>query len=153
MARTPQLMAVQGAAIIVAGAFLVIGVLGFLPGVTTHHDLLQFAGHHSGAKLFGVFTVSVLHNIVHMAFGVAGLVMARTYALARAYFLLGGLVYLGMWVYGILIDHDNPMNVIPVNGADNWLHLGLGIGMVLLGLTLAGQHDPTKSRRRTKVHS
>ena len=151
MVRTHRLMAVQGAALIVAAAFLIFGVLGFLPGVTTDHDLLQFAGHHSGAKLFGVFTVSVLHNLLHMAFGVVGMVMARTYALARAYFLLGGLAYLGLWSYGLLINHDHPMNVIPVNNADNWLHLGLGITMALLGVTLAGQHDPTK--RRTKVHS
>ena len=105
MVRTHRLMAVQGAAIIVAAAFLIVGVLGFLPGVTTDHDLLQFAGHHSGAKLFGVFTVSVLHNLLHMAFGVVGMVMARTYALARAYFLLGGLAYHGMWSYGLLINN------------------------------------------------
>jgi hypothetical protein len=151
--RTPPLMAVQGAAILVAGAFLVVGVLGFIPGVTTHHDALQFAGHHSGAKLFGVFAVSILHNLLHMAFGLVGLVLARTYSLARAYLLIGGLAYLGLWGYGILIDHGSTANVIPLNGADNWLHFGLGVGMVLLGLTLAGQHDPTKSRRRAKVRS
>ena len=41
-------------------------------------DALRFAGHGSGAYLFGVFQVSVLHNLVHLAFGVAGLVLART---------------------------------------------------------------------------
>ena len=65
-------MAVQGAAVLVAAAFLVIGVLGFVPGVTTHLDQLQWAGHHSGAELFGVFEVSVLHNLMHLAFGVIG---------------------------------------------------------------------------------
>src|SRR5215212_3219238 len=153
MAKNRPLMAVQGAAFIVAAAFLVVVVLGFIPGVTTHHDLLQFAGHHSGAKLFGVFAVSILHNLLHMALGLTGLVMARTYALARAYFLIGGLAYLGLWVYGILIDHASSANVIPLNGADNWLHFGLGVGLIVLGLTLAGQHDPTKSRRRTKVRT
>ena len=147
-------MAVQGAAIIVAGAFLVVGVLGFLPGVTAHHDLLEFAGHHSGARLFGVFAVSILHNLLHVAFGIVGLVIARTYALARAYFLIGGLAYLGLWGYGLAIDGGSSANFMPMNGADNWLHFGLGIVMLLLGLTLAGQHDPTKRpKRRTKVHS
>ena len=151
MTRRPKLMAVQGAALLVAGAFLLVGVLGFIPGVTTDYDLLEWAGHHSGAKLFGVFAVSVLHNALHLAFGVVGVVMARSYAAARAYLLLGGLVYLGLWLHGLLIAHDSPANVVPVNGADNWLHLGLGAGMVLLGLTLAGQRDPTK--RRTKVRT
>jgi len=48
-----------------------------------------------------------------MAFGIAGLVLARTYAMARAYFLLGGLAYLGLWGYGILIDPSSAANVIP----------------------------------------
>lgn len=151
MAKAPKLMAVQGAAVLVAAAFLIIGVLGFIPGVTTHYDQLQWAGHHSGAALFGVFAVSGLHNAVHMAFGVIGLAMARTYAMARAYFIVGGLAYLGLWVYGLLIDHGSPANFVPVNNADDWLHFGLGVGMVLLGLTLAGQHDPTK--RRAKVRA
>ena len=151
MAKTPKLMAVQGAAVLVAAAFLIVGVLGFIPGVTTHYDQLQWLGHHSDARLFGVFEVSVLHNLVHMAFGVAGLAMARSYAMARAYFLLGGLAYLGLWFYGLSVDEHSKANFVPVNNADNWLHFGLAIGMVLLGVTLAGQHDPTK--RRTKVRS
>ena len=151
MATTPKLMAVQGAAMLVAAAFLIVGVLGFIPGVTTDYGLLEWAGHHSGAKLFGVFAVSGLHNVVHMGFGVAGLAMARTYAKARAYFLIGGLVYLALWVYGLLIDHGSPANIVPVNSADNWLHFGLGVGMLLLGVTLAGQHDPTKRRARART--
>ena len=151
MATTPKLMAVQGAAVLVGAAFLVIGVMGFIPGLTTHYDLLQWAGHHSGAKLFGVFAVSGLHNFVHLAFGVLGLLMARTYAKARAFFLIGGLAYLGLWMYGLLIDHASPANFVPLNSADNWLHFGLGVGMLLLGVTLAGQHDPTKRRVRART--
>ncbi|WP_102144011.1 DUF4383 domain-containing protein [Mycobacterium hubeiense] len=142
-------MAVQGAALLVGGAFLVVGVLGFVPGVTTAYDELAVAGHHSGAKLFGIFTVSWLHNAVHLLFGVVGLVMARSYMWSRRYFLVGGLVYLGLWAYGLAIDHGTPANAVPVNSADNWLHLGLGAVMMLLGVTLAGRHDPTKRRRRT----
>ncbi len=153
MRTTPKFMAVQGAAVLVGTAFLVVGVLGFIPGVTSDYDLMEWAGHHSGAKLFGMFAVSGLHNFVHLAFGVAGLLMARTYAASRAYLLVGGLVYLGLWVYGLLIDHASTANFVPVNGADNWLHLGLGAAMVLFGLTLAATRDPTKPRRRAKARS
>jgi Domain of unknown function (DUF4383) len=151
MTTNPKYMAVQGAALLVAGGLLLVGVLGFIPGVTTDYQLLEWAGHHSGAKLFGVFAVSVLHNVVHLAFGIAGVVMARSYAAARAYFVGGGLVYLGLWLYGLLIEHDSATNFVPVNGAANWLHFGLGTAMVLLGLTLAGQRDPTK--RRAKIRT
>jgi hypothetical protein len=74
---------VQKAAALVGAVFLVVGVAGFIPGVTTHYGDMSFAGHDSGAKLLGIFMVSVLHNIVHLLFGIAGLVLAKTYAGAK----------------------------------------------------------------------
>lgn len=134
--RTP----VQTAAMAVGAVFLLVGVLGFVPGVTTDFDSLSFAGHESEAALLGIFQVSVLHNIVHLAFGVAGLMMARTPALARSFLIGGGVVYLLLWLYGLLIDRETAANFVPVNGADNWLHLGLGVAMVGLGLALGRNH-------------
>lgn len=150
MSSRPKYMAVQGAALIVAAALTLIGVLGFLPGVTADIDQLTFAGRHSGAQLFGVFVVSVLLNLVHLAVGAAGFILARSYAGARAYLGVGGLLFLGLWLYGVLVEYGSDAHVVPLNHADNWLHLGLGFVMVLLAVTLAGQHDPTKRRRRIR---
>jgi hypothetical protein len=125
---------VQTAALAVGAVFLLVGVLGFIPGVTTDYDLMTFAGHESGAKLLGVFEVSILHNLVHALFGIAGLAMARSVSGARLYLIGGGAVYLVLWLYGLVIDHDGAANFVPVNGADNWLHLFLGLGMIALGL-------------------
>ena len=144
---TPKYMAVQGAALLMACVFLTVGLLGFVPGVTTDYGLLQWAGREPGARLFGVFAVSGLHNVVHLVFGVVGLMLTRSYAEARAYLLGGGLAYLALWVAGIFI-HNSAANFGPVNGADHWLHYGLGGAMVLLGLTLAGQRDPTRRRHK-----
>ena len=68
--------------------FLVVGILGFIPGITTNYDDLEFAGTDSAAELLGIFQVSILHNIAHLLFGV-GILAARTHELARTY-LLGG---------------------------------------------------------------
>lgn len=84
--------------------------------------------------MFGLFHVSVLHNIVHLLFGIVGLALARRAATARAFLIGGGLVYLALWVYGMVVDQGTDANFVPVNDADNWLHLGLGVGMVLLRL-------------------
>jgi hypothetical protein len=127
---------VQIAALVVGAAFLLTGILGFIPGITTNYDMLSFAGHHSGAKLLGVFDVSVLHNAVHLAFGVAGLALARTFGGARAFLLGSGAIYLVLTLFGLVIDHDSPANFVPVNAADNWLHLVLAIGMLVLGAVL-----------------
>ncbi|QFZ19701.1 DUF4383 domain-containing protein [Saccharothrix syringae] len=120
----------------VGAVFLLVGVLGFVPGITTDYDRLAFAGHHSGALLLGVFAVSVLHNVVHLLFGVAGLALSRTAGGAVAFLVGGGAGYLLLWLYGLVVDHDGPANFVPLNTADNWLHLVLGVGMVVLGLAV-----------------
>ncbi|WP_280331323.1 DUF4383 domain-containing protein [Nocardia wallacei] len=135
-ARSRGRSAVQLGSLAVGAVFLLVGVLGFIPGITTDYDTLTWAGHHTEAKLLGVFQVSALHNIVHLLFGVAGLAAARTATAARRFLVGGGLVYLLLWLYGLVIDRSSDANFVPVNSADNWLHLALGAGMIVLGLAL-----------------
>jgi hypothetical protein len=135
-ARAAAASPVRRAAQAVGIVFLLVGILGFIPGITTNYDTMMFAGHESEAKLLGLFQVSILHNIVHLLFGVAGLALARTVSGARAYLIGGGAVYLVLWLYGLVIDHDSGANFVPLNNADNWLHLFLGVGMIALGLAL-----------------
>jgi Domain of unknown function (DUF4383) len=141
--RTP----VQVAAGAVGAVFLLVGVAGFIPGLTTHYGDMTFAGHDSMAKLLGLFMVSVLHNIVHLLFGIAGLALARTAPNARLYLIGGGVVYLVLWVYGVIVDKGSSANFVPVNTADDWLHLGLGVGMVALGLVLSRRVSAAPGRR------
>ena len=129
--------ALQKAALAVGVVFLLVGILGFIPGITTNYDTMTFASHHSEALLLGVFNVSILHNIVHLLFGVAGVVMARTFNGARSFLIGGGIVYLVLFLYGLVINHDSAANFVPVNAADNWLHLALAIGMIGLGVLLS----------------
>ena len=104
------LTAVRKAALGVAIAFLAVGVLGFVPGITTDFDTIDFAGHHSDAMLLGLFQVSILHNIVHLLFGVVGLALSRTAGAATAYLIVGGAVYLVLWIYGLVIDQSSQAN-------------------------------------------
>ncbi|MEU8073288.1 DUF4383 domain-containing protein [Micromonospora sp. NPDC048169] len=134
--HAPARPAVQKVALAAAALFALIGVLGFVPGITTHYGELTFAGHHSEAKLLGVFQVSVLHNLLHLLFGLVGLVMARRLAGARVFLAGGGALYLVLWLYGFAVDRDTAANFVPVNDADNWLHLFLGFGMLAAGLLL-----------------
>jgi hypothetical protein len=128
---------IQSAAMLVGLVFLVVGILGFIPGITTNYDDLKFAGHDSDAQLLGLFDTSILHNIVHLIFGVAGLTLARTIEGARTYLLGGGVIYLALFVYGAIWGADEGgANFIPMNWADNILHLALGAGMVLIGVAL-----------------
>jgi hypothetical protein len=135
--------AVQKAALAVGVVFLLVGVLGFIPGITSNYDTMSFASHHSEAKLLGLFQVSILHNIVHLLFGVAGIALARSISGARNYLVVGGIIYLVLFVYGLIVGQDSMANFVPVNTADDILHLVLGLGMIGLGTVL--------TRRRTAV--
>lgn len=141
MTRTP----VQTAATVVSAVFLLVGILGFIPGITTDFDSMEFAGHESEAMLLGVFQVSVLHNIVHLLFGLVGLGLARSASGARSYLIGGGLVYAVLWLYGLFVDHDSSANFVPLNNADDWLHLVLAAGMIVLGLALGGRTARTRT--------
>jgi Domain of unknown function (DUF4383) len=127
---------VQVAALIVGIAFLAVGILGFIPGITTNYDELKFVGEDSEAMLLGIFKVNILHNLVHLAFGLIGLTLAATATGARSFLIVGGIVYLVLWIFGLVIDLDEPINFVSLNTADNWLHFALGAGMLVLGLVL-----------------
>ena len=67
---------------------------------------------------------------------------------ARTYLIGGGAVYLVLFIYGLVIDHESAANFVPVSDADNWLHFVLCVGMIALGVLLSkrdrdkhGHHD------------
>jgi len=130
---------VQVGALLVGIVFLAVGVLGFIPGITTGYGDMNFIGEDSEAKLLGLFQVNVVHNLVHLLFGIVGIALARTWSGARTFLIGGGIVYGVLWIYGIVIDLSSEANFVSMNTADNWLHLGLSVGMIGLGLVLSRQ--------------
>ena len=130
MERTP----LQDAARAVGVLFLAVGLAGFVPGLTTNlYGGLEFAGAEGTAELLGAFDVSVLHNVVHGLFGLAGLALAATASGARTFLLGGGGLYLALFLLGV----GGGGEWLPADRADDWLHLGLGAVMVGAGLLLA----------------
>lgn len=137
MERTP----VQNAARVVGAVFLFVGIAGFAPGLTTSlYEGLEFAGDAGDAELLGLFEVSVLHNLVHGLFGIAGLALAATAVGARQFLLGGGAVYLLL----AAVQAVGAGDWVPLVGADLWLHLVLGVGMLAVG---------TATTRRTATES
>lgn len=128
-------------------AFLLLGVLGFVPAVTTDYGEMTFADPRSGAMLFGALRVTVLANIVHLVLGVAGLAAAGIGAAARWYLLLGGVVSLLLWMASIAIDPlDAHLNVVALGAPHGWLHFALGAVMVALGGLLSAVRAPVARR-------
>ncbi|WP_344879643.1 DUF4383 domain-containing protein [Allokutzneria multivorans] len=129
-----QRAAVQWAAGVVAATFLLLGICGLVPGLTTDYALLKMAGPRSGAELFGLFDVSVLHNVVHLLFGAAGLTLGNTSRGARRFLAVGAVVALALGLYGFFVPQGSSANVLPLDTAGSWLHVGLAVIMVILAL-------------------
>ena len=129
----------QKAARIVGIVFLLVGVLGFIPGITQNYGDMKFAGNSSDAELLGVFQVSILHNIVHLLFGIAGIALSRTWEGSRNFLIGGGLFYLLLGIYDAVVTEESNANWLPTNNGDTYLHLALGAGMLALGFALRGR--------------
>jgi hypothetical protein len=127
---------VEKAALVAGIFFLVVGIAGFIPGITTNVGSMTFAGENSNALLLGIFQVSILHNIVHLLYGVVGIAVAGSARASRYYLIGGGVIYLVLWLYGLVISQESTANFVPLNTADDWLHFALGVGMIGVGLLL-----------------
>ena len=136
---------IQSGALAVAGFFALIGVAGFIPGITDQYDLLRFATADSRAYLFGVFQVSVLHNLIHIATAVAGFIGARRALWSRNYLFTAGVCYMLLFFYGVTIRLATDINVIPMNDADNAFNIIVGLVMIALSILL----DRGAGRRET----
>ena len=142
--KRPKRSQIQLGAAAFGVVFLLVGVAGFIPGITSSYMHLGMAGRESSAKLLGIFQVSVLHNVVHLLYGVAGLLLSSTPMRAKNYLFYGGIVYAVLFFYGIVTTYGSPANFVPFNAADNALHFALAGAMLTAALVL--DRGPTWTR-------
>ena len=135
----------QTLALVFGVVFLLAGVAGFIPAITTNYDELDFAGSDSDAELLGLFQVSILHNIVHALFGIAGLALARAWDSASTYLLGSGVIYAVLFIYGLFVGGNDDANFIPMNGADDVLHLVLAIALLGGWAATRGERDTVRT--------
>ena len=123
--------------------FLLVGILGFIPGITTQYGSMAFASG-SEAMLLGAFQVSMLLNLVYLAMGAAGVWMSRGVLSARNFLIGSGAVLLVMWLYGLIVG-TSAANVLSTNASTNWLNLILGVVAVGLGAAYAMRHRGSRA--------
>jgi hypothetical protein len=102
--------------------FLAVGILGFVPGVTTNDMLL------------GIFMVNKVHSIVHIASGAIFLIASMAGAgAARLWFQLFGIIYAIVAVLGFMNPNGMLFGMMSNNPADTWLHVVLAVAMLAIG--------------------
>ena len=139
--------------------FLLVGVLGFVPGITRMHDSLNHPdtgdlaiGGPGHGMLLGIFHVNVVHNLIHIAFGIWGLVSAGRLDASRVYFRGVGVIYAVLALLGLISAGNtwNTFGLAPIHGADVGLHAVLAIAGLYLGFA-AKATDVTETRADAPV--
>jgi hypothetical protein len=120
---------VQRVAQVFGVVFLLIGLVGLFYSRTMEMYML-----------FGMFPVNVLHNIVHLLFGIWGIMAAKSFAGAKSYAQITGVLYLVLTVLGFVTPDG--FGLIPMGGADIGLHAVIGIVLAYFGFT-ARETAPT----------
>jgi hypothetical protein len=106
-------------ALVIGIVFILIGILGFIPN--------GIVG--PGAT----FETDALHNIIHLIFGVIlAYVALKATDKSAGTLRIVGIIYILLAVIGF-IQGDTILGLVPVNAADNWLHLVLGVVITALG--------------------
>jgi hypothetical protein len=117
---------VKSAAILFGIVFLAVGILGFVPGVTTDVNGMPM--------LLGIFHVNAAHNFVHIASGVVFLLCGMAGpGPSRMFFKIFGIVYALVAVMGFVVGNSMILGLISNNTADTWLHVVLALVMLYLG--------------------
>jgi Domain of unknown function (DUF4383) len=108
---------VQAAALTFGLIYLLAGLLGFLP-------VLGGSGGLTNRALFGIFQVNLLHNLVHIVIGIAGLAAASSTANSRTFGQVVGVILVLLGVIGLF--NANPLGLLYIGQADIALHLVSG---------------------------
>ena len=121
-------------AMALGAVYSLVGILGFLrPFTDAPPDGLVFLG---AANLLGIFAINWLHNLVHLGTGLAGLLAAGSTYGARVYARVIGVTFALVFAIGLVTS--NPLGILPLNGADNLLHLATTVSALVVGFTAVG---------------
>jgi hypothetical protein len=119
---------VQRIAQVFGVVFILVAILGFVTSGTSLD-----ADPTTARKILGLFPVNLLHNLVHLIFGIWGLTAARSFGGATAYGRLGGIIYLALAALALV--SPSMFGLVPIGGHDIWLHAVLGSALLAAGLT------------------
>ncbi|MFL5481226.1 MAG: DUF4383 domain-containing protein [Gemmatimonadaceae bacterium] len=129
---------IQKLATVFGIVFILVAIVGF---ITPGGMYMQPSDPAMAAKALGIFPVNLLHNIVHLLFGIWGLAAARSWGGSKSFFVWGGVIYAVLTVLAFV--SPSGFGLVPLAGADIGLHCLLAIVMLGIGLTTKPVTTPT----------
>jgi hypothetical protein len=125
--------------------FLMITATGVIPGLwhqaPAHYPHLAVDSQYGDAA--GLFPVNILHNLVHLLFGIWGVIAYRRWDSAKTYAKAVAIIYAMFMVMGLIPGLDTTFGMVPLFGNDIWLHLLLAAPAAYFGFV----HRDTDTRR------
>ena len=128
-----NIMSIRTFAAVFGVVFLLAGLSGFVPGLSPEHMHPDMVVTSESRLAVGLFPVNVLHNLVHSAFGIWGLLAARSVGGSFAYAKGVALTYALLTVLGLSQATNTIFGLVPIYGNDIWLHAGLAIVAAYFG--------------------
>jgi hypothetical protein len=122
---------IQKLAAVFGVVFILVAIVGFI--APNGGMSMQPADPATAAKALGMFPVNVLHNIVHLLFGLWGLAASRSWAGSKSYFTTAGIIYAVLTVIGFV--SPTGFGMVPLGGSDIGLHAVLAVVMLAIGFT------------------
>lgn len=119
------MLAVERFALIIGIAFAGAGILGFVPALLTPPDPavpLALEGMHG--RLFGLFPVNWVHNLVHLALGIWGIAASRSFTNSVSFSRSLAIIYGIFAVMGLIPVLNTVFGLVPLHSHDIWLHAG-----------------------------
>lgn len=128
-------MTTRNFALVFGLVFLLVGIAGFIPQLVQdlHPEHPALSLDANSGQLLGLFPVNVLHNIVHILFGLWGLVAARSLSGAKLYARGVAIIYIVLTVAGFVPALQTGFGLVPLYGNNIWLHGLIGLVAAYFG--------------------
>ncbi len=94
------------------------------------HDVTMTQNY---GNLLGLFPINLLHNVVHIVFGLWGLAASRSLGGSIGYARAVAIIYAVLAVMGLIEGLNTTFGLVPLYGNDVWLHAALALVAAYFG--------------------
>ena len=138
-------MSTRNFALVWGIVFLAIAGTGLIPGLLQqpHASDPNLSVDAMHGRALGLFPVNILHTLVHLLFGIWGVIASRRLDSARTYARITAVVYVMFVVMGLVPGFDTTFGLVPLHGNDVWLHVLLALPAAYFGF----MHRDTADKR------
>lgn len=129
-------------AVVSGVVFVLVGILGFIPGISPMADMVQ-GMEVADAAVLGLVPVNAVANIVHILLGGILLYASTSSSMAILILKVFGLAYLLLGVIGLFAPEG--FGIMPLGGGEMVVHFLTAIVFLVVGFMMPGEAVDSRS--------